>query len=508
MNSVAASKDSSQPASQWTSSLQLLAAVCGAILLIFWSDVWDMVATWWNISTYAHCLIIVPIIYWLVHQRRQELVKIKPVTWAPGLLIIAAAAFGWLIGEAAGISFARQLGVVMMLQGAVITILGPNVARGLAFPLFYAFFLVPFGEEIVPQLQTITAKMCMILLGWSGIPAYIDGVFISTPTGYFEVAEACSGVKFLIAMVAYGALVANVCFKSWPRRIMFMILATITPIIANGIRAWGTIYIAHHSSIDFAAGFDHIFYGWIFFALVLVLVMGIGWKFFDRGLDENSVDAAELQTEPSMQITWKKATAVIVALLITPVVWAGTIDGYSSRIPAEIDMPTVAGWQQVEYQPTYQWEPRFDGNSWQKLARYRNVDGAEVDLFIAVYDRQQKGRELVGYGQGAIDPDSKWAWSAEGAPIESGSAIRITAPGPVVREVVSFYRVGDVLTGSKPAIKFETVKVRLFSGKRQAAAILISSERINDVDPRTAIDQFISDLGPIDVLADKATGVR
>jgi exosortase len=64
--------------------------------------------------------------------------------------------------------------------------------------------------------------MSMLLLALSGIPASLDGVFITTPTGYFEVAEACSGVQFLIAMAAYGVLVANLCFRSWTRRLLFV----------------------------------------------------------------------------------------------------------------------------------------------------------------------------------------------------------------------------------------------------------------------------------------------
>jgi len=79
-------------------------------------------------------------------------------------------------------------------------------------------FLVPFGDELVPTLQMITADLTIALVHLSGIPAVIDGVFIDTPIGLFEVAEACSGVKFLVAMVALGSLAAHVCFASWWRR--------------------------------------------------------------------------------------------------------------------------------------------------------------------------------------------------------------------------------------------------------------------------------------------------
>ena len=105
-----------------------------------------------------------------------------------------------------------------MLQGAVVAILGPHVARGLLFPLAYLAFLVPFGEALEGPLQTVTVAITMPLLHLFGVPASVDGVLITIPNGYFEVAEACSGAKFVIAMIAYGTLVANVCYVSWGRR--------------------------------------------------------------------------------------------------------------------------------------------------------------------------------------------------------------------------------------------------------------------------------------------------
>ena len=173
-----------------------------------------------------------------------------------------------------------------------------RAAIGLLFPLGYALFLVPFGDEIVPLLQSITASLAVALTHASGVPAVVDGVFIDTPAGLFEVAEACSGVKFLVAMVALGTLVAHLCFASWKRRAAFLLVAVVVPIVANGVRAWGTIYVAQSQGIEFAAGFDHIVYGWIFFALVMIVVLGVSWRFFDRSPDERLIDSAAIETSP------------------------------------------------------------------------------------------------------------------------------------------------------------------------------------------------------------------
>ena len=131
-----------QSVSAWRRSLQYLGAAWAGLLLLFWRDAADMLAIWWNSSTFNHCLLIVPILVWLVIQRKELLAELKPEPWMPALLYGAVGAAGWLLGDAAGLAVARQLGLIMMLQGSVAALVGPNVTRGLLFPLFYMFFLV------------------------------------------------------------------------------------------------------------------------------------------------------------------------------------------------------------------------------------------------------------------------------------------------------------------------------------------------------------------------------
>ena len=90
----------------------------------------------------------------------------------------------------------------------------------------------------------------------------------------------------------------------------------------------------------------------------------------------------------------------------------------------------------------------------------------------------------------------------------NAKAERITAPGPVVRDVVSYYRTGGVTSGSGARIKLATMKTRLLGGDQQAAAILISAENRGGISQRDAIDAFIKDLGDMDKVADRLTGVR
>jgi exosortase A len=287
------------PAAWRVPLLQLVLALTGSFALA-WSDWFEMAWQWWYASTYNHILLVPPILAWLVRQRWPELTKLAPQGWWPGLVLFVGGLLSWLVGSGFGINTLSQLGAVLLMQASVAALLGPRVTAALLFPLAYMLFLVPFGDEIVPALQAITAKLAVALTHASGVPAVIDGVLIDTPAGLFEVAEACSGVKFLVAMVALGTLVAHLCFVSPKRRALFMLAAVAVPVLANGVRAWGTIYIAQSQGVEFAAGFDHIVYGWIFFALVMAAVLGFSWRFFDRSPDDPLIDTAALEASPRL----------------------------------------------------------------------------------------------------------------------------------------------------------------------------------------------------------------
>ncbi|WBO24122.1 exosortase A [Sphingomonas abietis] len=485
----------------WRVHLAALGLVVAALLLLFARDAGDMAWIWWDSSTYEHCLVIIPIIGWLVWQRLPMLRAIAPQGWPLPLAWIAIGGFGWLLGEAAGVAVARQLGLVMMLQGAVATTLGRGATAGLLFPLFYAFFLVPFGDAVIPALQTVTARLCMILLHMARVPATIDGVFINTPGGWFKVAEACSGAKFLIAMIALGVLVAHLGFRSRGRRAVFMLVCVIVPVIANAIRAFGTIFVAQYRGAQAAAGFDHVVYGWIFFAVVIAVVLAASWRFFDKPADAPAVDVMAVEREAAKQrARWPliaTACATLAVACAAPL-WSLLATGAGRAAPA-ILLPAPPGWAPVVDSGVTPWRPRFDGAQ-MPSARYRNAAGEEVDVVVAYFEsqgqsRQGQNRSLVGFGHGAVDPDGNWSWVADLPAPDGGRAERIVAPGQHHRVVVSFYDVGGVVTGSAPRVKIETLKRHLFGGPQYAAALLVSADEAKG--GRQAVDHFLGAIGPI-----------
>ena len=495
--------------SRWRAHLFALGIVAFAILALFFADARAMVTIWWTASTFGHCLFVPLLIGWLVQQRLPGLRRLTPSVWWPGLVWLGGGALLWLLGAAAGVALFRHAALVLMLQGATVALLGKAVSRALLFPLFYAVFMVPFGEEIVPPLQLVTARLAMGMLDMANVPAHLEGIFITTPTGYFEVAEACSGAKFVIAMAAYGVLVCNVCFKSWTRRAIFLGGALGLSVLANGVRAFATIWVAHLTTVDAAVGFDHVVYGWVFFAIVMLVVMAAAWPFFDRKPGDPWFDPAALETDRPSAIRPTMAGGAALALIAAAPLWLAFSSAAADPLPSRLHLPDMAGWTRTDTRPAYPWAPRFDGADHLATSRYRDAGGRIVDLAIATFDRQEEGRELVGFAQGAADPDSQWVWSSPAPAPQGALGEQITAPGPVVRHVVSFFGIGgNPLTGSKPRVKIETMTARLLSQDQRAVAILVSAEEGQGRSADAAIADFIRDMGDVQLLADRSIGIR
>ena len=503
----------------WKPALGSLALAWLLIGVAFSGDLAEIALQAWNSSTYNHILLIPFILAWLVWQRAGEVVKIAPRGWWPGLVLFAGAAFLWLLGAFSGFNFAQHLGVIAMLVLAVPALLGVRVAAALLFPLFYAFMLVPFGDELVPPLQMITAEITIFLTELSGIPAVIEGVFIDTPAGLFEVAEACSGVKFLIAMIAFGLLVGNVCFVSWKRRAIFFAACVIVPIVANGIRAWGTIQAAQWFGIEAAAGFDHIVYGWFFFALVIAIVVAGGWRWFDRPVDEVPVSGEAIAADPLFakpeRATIRPALAlgIILAIVVGALLWAAGARALTydlANAPGD-PMPAVPGWERVEYAPLEWWMPRAAGADGTAIARYRNAEGQTVDVFLAVYAGQGEGREAGAFGEGALMPDTNWAWQSAAPTIDGAKGEQLMAGTEVTRVVQTWYRSGDLLSGSNARLKLALTRDRLLLNARPTMTLMLSAEATTQApaqDPETAIRAFYEDAAPVTEWMDRAAGLR
>lgn len=250
-----------------------------ALGLLFWEEVGAAVRVWIDSTAYNHCFLVLPIVAYLIWERRASLVGV-PIRPVPAVALAALPlTAAWLIAERLGIMEGRQLVLMALVELLLLGILGWRMFGRLAAPFLYLFFLVPFGAFLVPWLQNFTAKFIDFGLGLTSLPYFIDNYVIEIPEGTFYVAEACAGLRFLIASVAFGVLYAVLIYRSWTRRAIFVAVSIAVPIVANGLRALGIVWLGHVLGSAQAAAADHVVYGWVFFSVVILLLVALGLPF-------------------------------------------------------------------------------------------------------------------------------------------------------------------------------------------------------------------------------------
>ncbi|MGE4043755.1 MAG: exosortase A, partial [Acetobacteraceae bacterium] len=297
----------------------------GLLLLgvLFWREVASAVRIWEESTAYNHCFLIIPIVLYLLWDRQEQLrgISARPAPWVAvaGIPI----AVGWLLAERLGIMEGRQLMVVSFAQILFLAVLGWRLWYAMLGPLLYLYFLVPFGEFLVPRLQDITAIFIRHGLSILAIPAYIDGYTIEIAEGTFYVAEACAGLRFLIASIAFGVLYALMMYRSPVRRTVFIAISIIVPIIANGFRALGIVVMGHMLGSAEAAAADHVLYGWIFFSLVILMLIAIGLPFREDGAPPVVRSARAVPVPAGLASSMVAVVAVLVTAVISPAVSAG-----------------------------------------------------------------------------------------------------------------------------------------------------------------------------------------
>ncbi len=287
----------------------LIAAGLAALLLMFRTEVSAALAVWYDSTAYGHCYFVIPIALWLGWERRDQIAGLRPrpVAW-PALLAIPIAG-AWFVAERLGLMEGRQLALLCFAEIFLLCMLGWRLYRALAVPLLYLFFLVPFGAFLTPALQHVTADFVETGLNVLGIPNYVDAFTIEIPEGVFYVAEACAGLRFLIAAVAFAVVYACTIYRSPGRRIAFIAAACVIPIFANGLRALGIVVLGHLIGSAEAAAADHLIYGWIFFSFVILLLILAGLPF-----RQDTTPAPVRRAAPSPLPATRPAMAVSVLL--------------------------------------------------------------------------------------------------------------------------------------------------------------------------------------------------
>lgn len=391
-------RDAGGPVAASMRSAAIFAVYAAVVATCYFETIASMVRTWARSDTYFHCFLILPLSAYLIFQQRGRLAGAPVKPFLPALVLVVAASIGWFVSERLGIQVGSQFFVVALLPLGYVAVAGYRSARQIAFPLLFLFFAVPFGTYFTPQLIDYTATITVFALQLSGIPVIRDAQYFSTSTGNFEVAAACSGIRYLLATVTLGSLYAHLYIRGLARQGLFLLLSILVPIVANGVRAYLIVLIAHFSDMRLAVGVDHFIYGWLFFGVVIVLLFLLGQFLVRRTAEQpDGRNSASLESSTPPYVS-KTNVAVAAGAIASLCALAGPLFGQyidqQRATSAAFGFPVlIAGYTGTRDREA-DWQLDYQGAQHEYTVRYSSTDRF-VDVSAVRYDWQSQGAEVV-----------------------------------------------------------------------------------------------------------------
>lgn len=480
----------------------LIAVVAG-----FWPTWLELGSKLLEDETYQHGLLVPPIVAYLVWSAAPRLSGVRVESSTLGLLAMLACGAAWVLGSVAGVNVVEQYAAVAMIPALVLAALGPAALRQLAFPLGYLFLVVPVGQALVPALMEFTADFTVAAIRLSGIPVYREGLYFSLPSGDFEVAKACSGIRYLMASIATGALIAYLSFRSWPRRLAFMAFAIVLPIVANGIRAYLIVILAHLTDGELATGADHLIYGWLFFGVVILIMIAVARRFADAPADAGPAPAAASSMSdvgPRTSMSAWRSAAVPALFALLPAAYFAWLQARvppppPAASPATVALPAaLAGWSRVN-DAGPGWRPGYRGAIAEGGATYRLGD-REVELYVADFaSGAPDGREMISYrnqmqSEGETRRDilsHRKLGGPDGATPLDVAAVDVPATTDgrtAARQVRYWFEVGGRPTTSPYVVKALEAASLLAGAPARQRLVVVSAAADDDRDSATALE--------------------
>ena len=477
----------------WRRSCIILACYLLLLVLLYWSTIVATVSQW-RTSAFAHGFLVIPISAYLVWSRRKRLALLKPVPTFLALPFLALFALGWLLGQLTSTGVLQQFCLVAMIIVLIWGVLGTLVARALLLPLAFLMFAVPLGEGLIPKLQDFSAWFAVKMLDFSRVPVLLEGRFISVPSGRWEVAEACSGIRYLTSSIAIGFLYAGLMYRSWIRRIGFLLASAVVPILANGFRVYGIIVLAYLSGNRIAAGVDHLLYGWLFFTIVMILLFCVGFWWREEshtGVDSLSVSTPHSRHRAQYQSPGEglRASGTRTALLSTSFFLVTVLAPLSARLlgnpaagiqPLNLGAPLASLPWRMSRSDAYGWQPGFPESNAELIQSYESQEQA-VKLYLAYFAPGRQNAKLVSSTNSLFDREF-WSRTGEGEVAVTLEGQSFYAHETSIRSaqqslvVWNWYWIDGRFTNNEYFAKYLLARARLLGSRQGAAAIAVATE--------------------------------
>lgn len=273
---------------RWARALLPVALLAAAGVVLFWpllhrQHLYSQGAP----DDWGHAYLVPLISGYALWQVRDRLASLRVRPFWPGVvpILTGLGVYAFFLLSSRSNHMFQGFGMVLTIFGLTLLLAGPRVTLLAAFPIGYLLLGLTISERVMNSvtfaLQSVAAQGGNILLNVLGYMTEISGNTLRVTTSAGEtvplnIAEACSGLRMVVAFLALGVAVAYFSCPQWWQRIMIVLLATPVAVGTNIVRV-ASLGVLSVEAPDFAAGEAHVLVGTIWLIPGLFVYLGLGW---------------------------------------------------------------------------------------------------------------------------------------------------------------------------------------------------------------------------------------
>jgi exosortase D (VPLPA-CTERM-specific) len=379
-------------------------------LPIFWLG-FRSLGTAWITPEYSHGPLIPLISLYLFLRELRQAPPIDPtakVNRIPGIAVIIFALIFGIFGNLVQIPDIVTYALIIWIGGVVLTGFGWQRGKNHQLPVLHLIFMLPLPQfiywKLTIVLQLISSELGVWFIQLAGIPVFLEGNVIDLGVYKLQVAEACSGLRYLFPILSFSYLFA-ILYRGpfWHKVVIFLAAAPLT-IFMNSFRIGMIGVLVNSYGIGHAEGFLHFFEGWVIFGScigLLFLMAVLLQKLTPSPLslrDTIDLDTDGLGAEASRFLAVRPARGIIVATLTSAVIAAAFIfTPAPERVLPERDTfnlfpRSVGEWNSFTVPLEAATEQVLGASDYINAVFAKpGQDDTYVNFFAAYYDKQTEG---------------------------------------------------------------------------------------------------------------------
>ena len=254
--------------------------ILGLLALIYLPAIIELVQSWYHDANYSHGFLVPLISFYLFWKKRKDLSEIELKSNKFGLAVTIFGMLLFILGNGASEYFTVRLSLVVTLFGTVLYHFGSSIVRKSWFAIFFLIFMIPIPYVIYFSatfpMQLLASKVTAVLLNIIGMPVVRQGNIINLPNQALEVAEACSGMRSLVSLMALAAIYAYISQKKLAAQIILFSSAAPIAVIGNIFRVFTTSVVVYITDLNITEEPFHSIMGTSVFMVAFILLFIFG----------------------------------------------------------------------------------------------------------------------------------------------------------------------------------------------------------------------------------------